>query len=245
MRQKKPHPRIAVVIPALNEEKSIALVIADLQKTAQKEKLPLKIIVSDNGSSDRTALIARHAGAVVVHEPQRGYGAACLRALQDVPAATEVVLFIDADYSDYPQEFPRLVRPILQGELDFVLGSRTMPGKVRERGALTPQQRFGNWLATRLIALLFGMRFSDLGPFRAIRKTALEKLQMDDRNFGWTVQMQVRAVRAGLRIREIPVSYRRRIGKSKISGTLSGTIRAGWIILRTIWREWRHNCSTK
>jgi glycosyltransferase involved in cell wall biosynthesis len=228
---------IAVVIPVLNEEKSIGLVARDLLATAKSEKLRLQIIVCDNGSTDKTALVAKNAGCLVVTEPMRGYGAACLKALQAVPVAAEVVLFIDGDYSDFPEEFPALVRPILDHQADLVIGSRTLPGAPREHGALTPQQRFGNWLATFLIRLFFGQRYSDLGPFRAISGGALQKLNMQDRNFGWTVEMQIRAARQKLRIIELPVSYRQRIGVSKISGTVKGTIMAGYIILKTIFAE--------
>lgn len=235
---KKRARKTVAVIPALNEERSVGLVIADLQKTARQEKIPLHIIVCDNGSSDDTARIARRAGAQVVLELERGYGAACLRALRYLPPDTEVVLFIDADYSDFPQEFPQLVQPLMAGKADLIIGSRTLSGaKIRERGSLTLQQRFGNWLATRLIYLFYGVRYSDLGPFRAISRRALESLKMRDRNFGWTVEMQLKAAKHGLRVAEIPVSYRKRIGVSKISGTLKGTVMAGIVILATIFRE--------
>lgn len=230
--------KTTAIIPALNEERSIALVIAELKRTARKEKIPLDIIVCDNGSTDRTARVARKAGAVVVLELERGYGAACLRALHYLAPNTEVVLFIDADYSDFPEEFPQLVRPIFADEADLVIGSRTASGaKIRERGALTVQQRFGNWLATRLIRLFYGVHYSDLGPFRAISRRALENLKMRDRNFGWTVEMQLKAAKQGLRVLEIPVSYRKRIGISKISGTVKGTVMAGCVILATIFRS--------
>jgi glycosyltransferase involved in cell wall biosynthesis len=226
------------VIPALNEERSVGLVISELKAIARKANLPIHIIVSDNGSSDATASVARQAGALVVYEAERGYGAACLRALAHLPAETEIVLFIDADYSDFPEEFPLLVRPIADGRADLVIGSRTAPGAVRERGSLTIQQRFGNWLATLLIRLLYGVRYTDLGPFRAISVRALKALALSDRNFGWTVEMQIKAARLRLRIEEVPVSYRRRIGISKISGTVKGTVMAGIVILRTIFREY-------
>ncbi|AFM14403.1 glycosyltransferase family 2 protein [Turneriella parva] len=228
---------IAAVIPVLNEEKSIGLVAKDLLATAKREKLKIQIIVCDNGSTDKTAVVAKKAGCLVVTEPARGYGSACLRALQEVPAAAKVVLFIDGDYSDFPEEFPHLVGPILTGAADLVIGSRTLAGAVRDRGSLTPQQRFGNWLATFLIRLFFRQRYSDLGPFRAISRSALQALNMQDRNFGWTVEMQIRAVRKNLRIAEVPVSYRRRIGVSKISGTIKGSVLAGYIILKTIFKE--------
>lgn len=228
---------IAVVIPVLNEEESIGFVARDLITTAKREKLKLQIIVCDNGSTDNTAAVAKKAGCLVVTEPARGYGAACLRALQEVPAAAKAVLFIDGDYSDFPEEFPALVRPILTDKADLVIGSRTLGSAARERGSLTPQQRFGNWLATFLIRLFFGQRYSDLGPFRAISRGALQALKMQDRNFGWTVEMQIRAARQNLRIAEVPVSYRKRIGVSKISGTIKGSVLAGYIILKTIFKE--------
>ena len=228
---------ISIVIPALNEERSIGLVANDLKKIARQTRLKIEIIVCDNGSTDATAAIAKKAGCTVVPETERGYGAACLRALKEVSPQTQCILFIDADYSDYPEEFPGLITPILHGEADMVIGSRTLAGAVRERGSLTPQQRFGNWLATLLIRLFFRQRYTDLGPFRAVSPKALAQLKMNDRNFGWTVEMQIRAAKLKLRTLEMPVSYRKRIGVSKISGTVKGTIMAGYIILRTIFRE--------
>jgi glycosyltransferase involved in cell wall biosynthesis len=229
---------ISAVIPALNEERSIGLVISELKATARKAKLPLFIIVCDNGSTDKTAAVAQKAGALIVHEAERGYGAACLKALEHLPRETEIVLLIDADYSDFPEEFPLLICPIAEGRADLVIGSRTAPGARRERGSLSMQQRLGNWLATFLIRLLYGVQYSDLGPFRAISADLLRSLGMRDRNFGWTVEMQIKAARLGLRTQEVPVSYRKRIGASKISGTIKGTLMAGIIILRTIFREY-------
>ncbi len=228
---------ISVIIPALNEEKSLPLVVAGLKKTAQQYKLKLEIIVCDNGSSDKTVEVAKKGGCLVVQESERGYGAACLRALTEVSPKTKVILFIDADYSDYPEEFPSLVLPVINGTADLVIGSRILKGARREQGSLTPQQKFGNWLATFLIRLLFKQRYSDLGPFRAVSARAFHNLAMADRNFGWTVEMQIRAAKQKLRILEVPVSYRKRIGVSKISGTVKGTIMAGYIILKTIFRE--------
>ena len=193
-----------------------------------------RIIVADNGSRDRTAEIARHSGASVVSEPQRGYGAACLRAMASLPPDTDTVVFMDADSSDDPSEAAGLLEPILDGRADFVLGSRTL-GKA-ESGALQPHQRFGNALATFLIRALFGYRYTDLGPFRAIRLDALRKLDMRDCNYGWTIEMQIKAVRQGLRIEEVPVSYRKRIGVSKVSGSLKASVLAGSKILWTIFR---------
>lgn len=194
------------------------------------------MVVADNGSTDRTAAVARAHGAVVVTEPRRGYGAACLRALAALRAEPpEAVLFLDADGSDDPAQAAALLEPIAAGRADLVIGSRVLGGA--EAGALTPAQRFGNRLATRLLRLLYGVRYTDLGPFRAIRWGALESLAMRDRDFGWTVEMQVKAARRGLRHEEVPVRYRKRIGRSKISGTVSGTLRAGWKILGTIARD--------
>jgi glycosyltransferase involved in cell wall biosynthesis len=229
-------PQIAVVIPALNEEKSIGRVLQAIPK--QFAKL---VVVVDNGSSDHTVTLALANGAQVLWEPHKGYGAACLAGIAALPQEVEIIVFLDADYSDYPEEMEKLVTPIVRNQTDFVLGSRMVYPAAS--AALTPQQRWGNWLATRLIRLLFGYRYSDLGPFRAIRKRALESLRMSDRGYGWTVEMQIKAIRAGLRILEVPVQYRQRLGQSKISGTLKGTIHAGSKILYTVFRsaavEWR------
>lgn len=220
--------RIAVVIPALDEERAIGRVLADVPSWVDR------VIVADNGSRDGTAAVARAARAIVVEEPEPGYGAACLAGLTAIGDA-DVVVFLDGDYSDHPEEMDSLVDPILRGEADLVIGSRVLG--TREAGALTPQQRFGNWLATRLIRGIWGVHYTDLGPFRAIGAPALAGLGMTDRTYGWTVEMQIKAAMARLRSREVPVRYRRRIGVSKISGTIKGTVRAGWIILATIGRS--------
>lgn len=220
--------QIAVVIPAQNEAEAIAQVIGDVPAWVDH------IIVADNGSTDTTAERARNAGATVVHEPQRGYGAACLSGIA-AAGDTDVIVFLDGDYSDYPNEMTRLVAPILADEADFVLGSR-VTGE-RQAGSLMPQQMFGNWLATSLIHLIWRQRYTDLGPFRAIARDKLEALAMADRNFGWTVEMQIRAIEEGLRIKEVPVSYRCRIGTSKVSGTLTGSAKAGYKILYIIARQ--------
>lgn len=219
--------RIAVIIPALDEEHAIGRVLDDIPAFVDQR------IVVDNGSKDRTAEIARRHGAKVVEQPERGYGAACLAGIASIPEA-DVYVFMDGDHSDHGAEMAALVTPIVDGEADFVLGSRVLG--TREAGSLTPQQIFGNWLATTLIYMIWRTRFTDLGPYRAISRPALQRLVMADRNYGWTVEMQVRAVIAGLRIREVPVSYRRRIGQSKVSGTLRGTIMAGYKILSVIGR---------
>lgn len=222
--------RIIAVIPALNEEQSIGKVIADLPSEIDH------VIVGNNGSTDRTAEVARNAGAIVVDEPERGYGAACLKALAHVRTLSpDVILFIDGDYSDDPREALNVVEPVCNGSVDLCIGTRVL-GQ-RERGALTPQQVFGNWLSTRLIRLFWRVPFTDLGPFRAITWPALQILNMNDRNYGWTVEMQIKAAKHHLRCVEVPVSYRRRIGTSKVSGTVKGSIMAGTIILSTIFRE--------
>lgn len=226
-------PRTAVIIPALNEALSVGPVVIGLSHVG----IPglATIIVVDNGSNDDTATIARKAGARVVHEPVRGYGQACLTGLAHLPDDINLVLFADADGADEPTDAVRLVADVASGHADMAIGSR-MLGQM-EAGAMTPPQRFGNWLAPALIRIIWGMRFTDLGPLRAIRRDALERLCMTDRDFGWTVEMQVRAARIGLVCTERPARYRRRIGVSKISGTLSGVMKAGTKILFVVARE--------
>ena len=224
--------RIGVVIPALDEEGAIAHVIADIPEWVDE------IIVADNGSCDRTAEIAEHAGALIVHESERGYGAACQAGIGALKAA-DIVVFLDGDYSDHPGEMLALVDPIAASRADFVVGSRVTGDAAR--GALTPQQRFGNWLACRLIRRFWGVVYTDLGPFRAIQRDALAGLNMTDRKYGWTVEMQIKAAKAGLKYLEVPVSYRPRIGTSKISGTLRGSLRAGSSILGLIARSALHS----
>jgi Glycosyl transferase family 2 len=226
-------PNTAIIIPALNEEKSVGGVVSGLANagiTGLK-----RIFVVDNGSTDDTANMARAAGAMVIRQPERGYGAACLAGIADLPANVNIVLFADADASDIPADAVRLVAAVARGDAAMVIGSR-MLGKV-EPGAMTWPQRFGNWLAPALIRMFWGVRYTDLGPLRAIRRDALEQLNMDDRNFGWTIEMQVRAAKLGIAAIELPVGYRQRIGVSKISGTLSGVVLAGTKILFIIARE--------
>jgi glycosyltransferase involved in cell wall biosynthesis len=226
-------PRVAVVIPALNEEQSIGRVIE-----AIPEELAAEIVVVDNGSTDDTAEIARGRGARIVHEPRRGYGAACLAGIA-AAGEPEVIAFLDADFSDDPAKLANLVQPILSGEADLVIGSR-MLGK-RDRGALPSHSLFGNWLAGGILTYLYGQRTTDLGPFRAIRRTALEGLEMQDRGFGWTMEMQAKAARLRLRTMEIPVPYRKRIGRSKITGSFKASAQAAAVILWTALRllRWR------
>ncbi len=223
---------IDVLIPAINEEKSIAKVINDIPK-----HLVRHIIVCDNGSTDATDKIARGLGAIVVYEPKRGYGSTCLKGMSwiaNLEQKPDLVVFLDGDYSDYPEQMTELVLPIVEGRADLVIGSRALGGL--EKGAMMPQQIFGNWLATTLIKLIYGYRFTDLGPFRAIGYDALMGLEMSDPDYGWTVEMQVKAAKQGLRAEEIAVKYRPRIGSSKVSGTLKGTFLAGHKILWTIFR---------
>lgn len=223
-----------MVIPAYNEQDSIGLVLDAIPGDAVR-----RVVVVDNASVDRTAAIAREHGADVVRESRRGYGSACLAGLARLRALgpPDVVVFLDGDYSDHPEELPRVVAPVLAGEADLVVGSRTLGHA--EPGALLPQAVFGNWLATRLIRLLHGVAMTDLGPFRAARWDVLEALEMRDPDFGWTAEMQVKAARDGVRYAEVPVSYRRRVGVSKISGTVKGSVLAGVKILATIARHGR------
>jgi hypothetical protein len=226
-----PSSRVAVIIPALNEEATLPLVLADIPKAVVEE-----VVVIDNGSSDHTAEVARARGATVLHESRRGYGAACLVGVAYLQTRQpDIVVFLDGDYSDHPEEIPALIQPLLTGEYDLVIGSRVKGNA--DPGALLPQARLGNALATRLIRWFYGFSYSDLGPFRAIRFPALLQLGMTDSNYGWTVEMQIKAIQKGLRITEAPVRYRKRAGGvSKVTGTLKGTILAGYRILWTIFR---------
>lgn len=230
-------PRLAVLIPALDEEAALPHVLAAIPRTRVD-----RIVVVDNGSRDRTAQVAHEGGALVVPEPRRGYGQACSAGLRVLLRGTDgfpplrgadVIVFLDADHSDHPEELPLVAGPVLADEADLVVGTRMVDPE--SRAALLPQARFGNRLACALMRVLFGARHTDLGPFRAIRVDALEHLRMSDRDFGWTVEMQLKAAVAGLRVREVPVRYRSRIGVSKITGTWAGTLGAsrkilGWIL---------------
>jgi glycosyltransferase involved in cell wall biosynthesis len=221
--------RAVLIIPALDEEPVIGRTLDQVPRGLYRE-----IIVADNGSRDRTSVVARAHGATVVSEPERGYGAACLRAIAALPPDVEAVVFMDADGSDDPAEAVLLLDPIYQGRADLVIGSRTL-GKAEE-GSLQPHQIFGNRLATWLIRIGFGYRYTDLGPFRAIRADALHQLGMRDRNYGWTIEMQIKALRHKLRVMEAPVSYRKRVGLSKISGNWRASIAAGFKIIWTVVR---------
>lgn len=227
-------PKIGVIIPALNEEASLPKVLAGIPPGLVEE-----VVVVDNGSSDRTAEVAKACCATVLTEPRRGYGSACLTGMAYLKTKDpDIVVFLDGDYSDYPEEMPKIVRPILMEGYDLVIGSRCRGGA--ERGALLPQARLGNALATWLIRRFYGFAYSDLGPFRAVRFEKLLALDMADRDYGWTVEMQVKAIKGGLKITEVPVRYRRRIGQSKVTGSWRGTILAGYKILWTIVRHCWH-----
>jgi glycosyltransferase involved in cell wall biosynthesis len=222
---------IKVIIPAFNEADSIALVINELPKTVSE------IIVINNNSSDKTVKNAQTAGATVLSENRKGYGYACLCGLDYVAAQSklpDIIVFIDGDYSDYPEELDKVVAPILEDNLDFVVGARKK--SLREEGSMTPQQIFGNWLATFLMRLFFGAKFTDLGPFRAIKYEKLKELKMEDKTYGWTVEMQLKVLKKKMAYTEVPVRYKRRIGVSKVSGTVKGSIFAGIKILGWIFK---------
>lgn len=222
---------IKVIIPAFNEADSIAQVIDEIPDIVSE------VIVVSNNSTDNTRAVASKAGATVLSEERKGYGYACLKGLDYVAKQSnrpDIIVFIDGDYSDYPAELTQLVKPILDGEADFVIGARAR--ELREHGAMTPQQVFGNWLATSLMKILFGSRFTDLGPFRAIKYDSLLLLSMEDKTYGWTVEMQLKALKKKLTYTEIPVHYKKRIGVSKVSGTVKGSIFAGVKILGWIFK---------
>lgn len=228
-----PHSIIDVIIPAYNEEESIGKVIADIPKELVRD-----ILVCNNASTDNTKSVALAEGAIVLDQPLKGYGNACLKGIEYLKNKPEsekpdIVVFLDGDYSDHPEEMTLLVNALLEGN-DMVIGSRALGNM--ESGAMMPQQVFGNWLATNLIRIFYNYQFTDLGPFRAIRYDKLIEINMQDRDFGWTVEMQVKAAKHKLKCTEIPVTYRRRIGVSKVSGTIKGTILAGHKILWTIFK---------
>lgn len=226
--------KIYVIVPAINEELSIGKVLDEIPLIAKET------IVVDNGSTDNTPKIAANHGAIVLKEIERGYGAACLKGLDYLFSKrineNDIIVFLDGDYSDYPQELTNVIKPIIDENYDMVIGSRILGKKLGKtaKGSLLPQAIFGNWLSTLLISLIWDYRFTDLGPFRAIKAVSLKKMNMRDRNFGWTVEMQIKAAKLKLKSIEVPVSYRKRIGESKVSGTISGSFNAGLKILSTI-----------
>ena len=225
---------IKVIIPAFNEERAIAKVIKEIPEIVNE------IIVISNNSTDNTILIAKNAGATVLSETQKGYGYACLSGMNyisNLKIKPDIIVFLDGDYSDYPQELTEIIKPIINDKIDFVIGARVK--KLRENGAMTPQQVFGNWLACFLMKLFFKSEFTDLGPFRAIKYEKLLQLQMQDKTYGWTVEMQLKVLKHKMSYLEIPVRYKNRIGVSKVSGTVKGTVMAGikiigWIVKYTL-----------
>lgn len=226
------YPIVDVIIPAYNEAASIISVIEAIPK-----KLTRNIIVCNNASTDQTKENASNAGAIVVDQPLKGYGNACLKGMEYIKnseVAPDIVVFLDGDFSDHPEELPLLIAPIVNDSVDLVIGSRALGDM--ENGAMMPQQIFGNWLATSLIKMIYGYRFTDLGPFRALTYAALQQINMQDKTFGWTVEMQVKAAKLKLNCKEVAVTYRKRIGVSKVSGTIKGTILAGHKILWTIFK---------
>ncbi len=224
---------IKVIIPAYNEEKAIANVIAEIPNSVDE------IIVISNNSTDKTEQVAKKAGATVLSETKKGYGYACLKGMEyisELEIKPDIIVFLDGDYSDYPEELIKLIDPIRNQNIDFVIGARV--SNLRESGSMTPQQVFGNWLATFLMKVFFKAKFTDLGPFRAIKYDKLLQLQMEDKTYGWTVEMQLKVLKQKMSYVEIPVRYKNRIGVSKVSGTLKGTIMAGikiigWIVKYT------------
>lgn len=230
--EKKSIPDIRVIIPAFNEQNAVGMVIDEIPKDWVSE-----IIVVDNGSFDNTYEKAKTHGATALREERRGYGQACLKGMDHIAQSKthpDIIVFLDGDHSDFPEQLPQLVEPIMKNQVDLVIGSRAL-GK-KERGSMTPQQVFGNWLATSLIKWFYGYKFTDLGPFRAIRYDSLLAIDMKDTNYGWTVEMQLKAAKLKMKTQEVPVNYRQRIGVSKVSGTVKGAIMAGYKIIFTIFK---------
>jgi len=224
--------KIGVIIPAFNEEEAIGNVVNEIPRGLVEE-----IVVCSNGCTDKTEQVARKAGATVLKENRKGYGYACLAGInyfKEQKIQPDIIVFLDGDYSDYPSEMVELVREIVKKNVDLVIGSRNTGQK--EKGSMTPQQVFGNWLATNLMHLFYGVKFTDLGPFRAIKWDALMQLKMQDKTYGWTIEMQLKAIKAKMKTSEIPVAYRKRIGVSKVSGTIKGTVLAGYKILTAIFK---------
>ena len=226
-------PAIKVIIPAFNEEKSIAKVIAEIPDLVEE------IVVVNNNSTDQTVQVSTKAGATVITEKSKGYGYACLKGidyLSQEDKTPEILVFLDGDFSDFPQELTKVIQPILDDKADFVVGARVK--ELRESGSLTPQQVFGNWLACFLMKILYQSSFTDLGPFRAIRWDTLKNLKMSDKTYGWTIEMQLKVLRQEISYQEVPVSYKKRIGVSKVSGTVKGTIFAGVKIIGWIFKHY-------
>ncbi|WP_440120529.1 glycosyltransferase family 2 protein [Tenacibaculum sp. Ill] len=230
------NPLIKVIIPAYNEQDSIVHVINDIPSLVNE------VIVISNNSTDNTEVNAKNAGATVLTEDRKGYGYACLKGMEYIASSSiknpnnkpDIIVFLDGDYSDYPEQLTELIAPIINDDIDFVIGARVQ--RLREKGSMTPQQVFGNWLATFLMKLFFGATFTDLGPFRAIKYDKLLALNMEDKTYGWTVEMQLKALKQKLSYTEIPMKYRNRIGVSKVSGTVKGSILAGIKILGWIFK---------
>ncbi len=235
--------KVYVIIPAINEEASIGKVIKGIP-----ENIVTEIIVVDNGSSDNTAQSARQSGATVLTELDKGYGNACLKGMDHIfkynPGKDDIIVFLDGDYSDYPEEITEVISPIIiNNNIDMVIGSRILGSKLGKvsANALLPQALFGNWLSTKLIRLIWNYSFTDLGPFRAVKYSSLKAMNMEDRNFGWTVEMQIKAAKLKMECIEVPVSYRKRIGESKVTGTVSGSMKAGmkilWVIFLSVFKK--------
>lgn len=223
---------VDVIIPAYNEGNSIENVLRDIPKELVRE-----VVVVNNNSTDNTRIRAEQGGATVLDQTNQGYGFACLKGieyLKNKPQPPDIVVFLDADYSDYPNEMPRLVAPITNRGFGMVIGSRALGN--REKGAMMPQQVFGNWLATTLMRFFYGLRHTDLGPFRAVQFNDLLRMNMQDTTYGWTIEMQLKAAKYGIKTCEVPVTYRKRIGFSKITGTIKGTVGAGYKIMGTIFK---------
>ncbi|MDA7804174.1 glycosyltransferase family 2 protein [Crocinitomix sp.] len=225
-------PKIAVIIPAVNEEESIGKVVSEIPS-----KIVSDIIVCNNGSKDNTGVVAKSAGAIVLDENRPGYGWACLKGIEYVNSMEvkpDIIVFLDGDYSDYPAELINVVAPIIENDIDLVIGSRALG--LKEKGSMTFPQRFGNWLATRLMRIFYGVKYTDLGPFRAIKFDKLLELGMQDKTYGWTIEMQLKAARKKFTYTEVPVNYKKRIGKSKVSGTIKGTVMAGYKIIFAVFK---------
>ncbi|MFK8038298.1 MAG: glycosyltransferase family 2 protein [Crocinitomicaceae bacterium] len=223
---------VAVIIPAFNEESSIGKVINALPKS-----YIMKVVVGNNASTDQTKSVAEKAGAIVVDESRKGYGWACLKAMEHIatwPVKPEIIVFIDGDFSDYPEEMTNVIEPILKSDIDLVIGSRALGEKVK--GSMTLPQIFGNWLATRLMRVFYGVKYTDLGPFRAIKYQKLMDLNMSDKTYGWTIEMQLKAANQKLTYTEVPVNYKKRIGVSKVSGTVKGAVMAGFKIIGAVFK---------